>query len=78
MNRRVSVTKRVRTLRGLRYCPVVISGNGRIKPDAVIVDDREERHPEGSYYINWYAGSRLMRLSVDEDAATATARHQQK
>lgn len=78
MNRIVSVTKRVRTLRGLRYCPVVVSGNGRIKPDAVIVDDREERHPEGSYYLNWYAGKRLMRLSVGKDAATATARRQQK
>ena len=78
MNRIVSVTKRIKTLRGLRYCPVVISGNGRIKPDAVIVDDREERHPEGSYYLNWYAGKRLMRLSVGKDAATATARRQQK
>jgi integrase/recombinase XerD len=78
VNRIVSVTKRIKTLRGLRYCPVVISGNGRIKPDAVIVDDREERHPEGSYYLNWYAGKRLMRLSVGKDAATATARRQQK
>ena len=78
MNRIVSVTKRIKTSRGLRYCPVVISGNGRIKPDAVIVDDREERHPEGSYYLNWYAGKRLMRLSVGKDAATATARRQQK
>jgi integrase/recombinase XerD len=78
VNRIVSVTKRIKTLRGLRYYPVVISGNGRIKPDAVIVDDREERHPEGSYYLNWYAGKRLMRLSVGKDAATATARRQQK
>jgi integrase/recombinase XerD len=78
VNRIVSVTKRIKTPRGLRYCPVVISGNGRIKPDAVIVDDREERHPEGSYYLNWYAGKRLMRLSVGKDAATATARRQQK
>jgi integrase/recombinase XerD len=78
MNRKVSVTKRVRTLRGLRYCPVVVSANGRIKPDAVFVDSREERHPEGSYYLNWYAGKRLMRVSVGKDAATATARRQQK
>ncbi len=78
MNRIVSVTKRVRTLRGLRYCPVVVSGNGRIKPEAVFVDGKEERHPEGSYYLNWYAGKRLMRVSVGKDAATTTARRQQK
>jgi integrase len=78
VNRIVSVTKRVKTSRGLRYCPVVVSGNGRIKPDAVVVDGREERHPEGSYYLNWYAGKRLMRVSVGKDAATATARRQQK
>jgi integrase len=78
MNRKVSVTKRVRTLRGLRYCPVVVSANGRIKPDAVFVDSSEERHPEGSYYLNWYAGKRLMRVSVGKDSATATARRQQK
>jgi len=78
VNRIVSVTKRVRTLRGLRYCPVVVSGNGRIKPEAVFVDGKEERHPEGSYYLNWYAGKRLMRVSVGKDAATTTARRQQK
>ncbi|HEX3352982.1 MAG TPA: hypothetical protein VHS34_09185 [Terriglobales bacterium] len=78
--REVSVTKRVRTARGLRYSPVVISANGRIKPDAVYIDGKEERHPEGSYYLSWYAGKRLMRESVGKDAATATAaaRRQQK
>ena len=78
MNREVSVTKRVRTARGLRYSPVVISANGRIKPDAVYIDGKEERHSEGSYYLSWYAGKRLMRQSVGKDAATATARRQQK
>jgi len=56
----------------------VLSANGRVKPDAVLVDDREERHPEGSYYISWYEGKRLIRLSVGKDASTATARRLQK
>jgi len=51
-NREVSLYKRVCTTRGLRYCPVVTSKNGRIKPDAVIVDGKEEQHPEGSYYLS--------------------------
>lgn len=31
MNRDVNVTKRVKTSQGLRYCPVVLSANGRIR-----------------------------------------------
>jgi integrase/recombinase XerD len=78
LNRECSVSKRVQTPQGLRYCPVVLSANGKIKPDAVLVNGKEERHPEGSYYISWYDGKRLMRLSVGKDASTATARRQQK
>jgi hypothetical protein len=44
----------------------------------VLVGDREERHLEGAYYISWYEGKRLIRLSVGKDAATATARRLQK
>jgi hypothetical protein len=52
-NREVSLYKRVSTSRGLRYCPVVTSKNGRIKPDAVIVDDKEEEHPERHHPHEW-------------------------
>jgi hypothetical protein len=48
MNRHVNLTKRIRTPHGLRFCPVVVSANGRVKPDYVLVGDREERHPEGA------------------------------
>ena len=78
MNRQCNLTKRILTGKGPRYCPVVLSANGRIKPDLVLVGDREERHPEGAYYISWYEGKRLIRLSVGKDAATATARRLQK
>jgi integrase/recombinase XerD len=37
---------------GKRYCPVVIDPNGRIKPDWVMVIDRQEKHPEGAYYLD--------------------------
>jgi integrase/recombinase XerD len=78
VNRECNVTKRIQTSKGPRYCTVVLSANGRIKPDVVLVEDREERHPEGAYYISWYEGKRLIRLSVGKDAATATARRLQK
>ena len=37
------------------FVPVVISANGRVKPDCVTIGDKEERHPEGAYYMEWYA-----------------------
>jgi integrase len=74
MNHRVNLTKRVQTDGGLRYCPVVQSANGRIKPDWVAVDGREERHPEGSYYIEWRDGAKRRRLSVGKDSPTAFTR----
>jgi hypothetical protein len=54
MKVKVNLFKRVQTASGSRCCPVVEAANGRIKPDAVIVDGVEERHPEGAYYLSWY------------------------
>ena len=70
-NKVVSVTKRIKTPEGLRYCPVVRNANGRIKQDAVLVNDSEERHPEGSYYISWLEGRKLCRVAVGRDASEA-------
>ena len=69
MNRQVNLTKRIRTSAGLRYCPVVLSANGRVKPDAVFVYGKPERHTEGAYYLEWSEGSKRVRLSVGKDAA---------
>src|SRR6266850_752486 len=78
MNQEVNVTKRVQTLAGLRYCPVVLSANGRIKPDMVLVNGMQEHHPEGAYYLEWREGAKRVRLSVGKDAADASARRQRK
>jgi hypothetical protein len=56
----------------------VLSANGRIRPDWVLVNGREERHPEGAYYLEWRQGTKRIRLSIGTDAATATARRLQK
>jgi integrase/recombinase XerD len=77
-NREVNVTKRVETPQGLRYCPVVLSANGRIKPDAVLVTGKEERHPEGAYYLEWREGTKRVRVSVGKNASDASARRQRK
>src|SRR5260370_19114585 len=78
MNRVVNLTKRVQTSEGLRYYPVALSANGRVKPDVVVVNDKEERHPEGSYYLDWTEGSKRVRLSVGKDAQDAAAQRQPK
>jgi len=78
MNRECNVTKRVQTENGLRYCPVVLSGNGRIKPDVVLVNGKSEHHPEGAYYLEWREGGKRVRLSVGKDAADASARRLRK
>ena len=73
MHREVNLTKRVQTNTGLRYCPVVLSANGRVKPDAVLVNGKPERHTEGAYYIEWHDNGKRIRLSVGKDAADASA-----
>jgi integrase len=73
MHREVNLTKRVRTGAGLRYCPVVVSANGRVKPDVVLVNGKPERHPEGAYYIEWHGEGKRIRLSIGKDAADASA-----
>jgi integrase/recombinase XerD len=77
-NREVNLTKRVQTLHGWRYCRVVLSANGRVKPDVVVVNGKEERHQEGAYYLEWREGSKRVRLSVGKDPADAGARRQRK
>jgi integrase len=62
----------------MRYCPVVLSANGRVKPDLVIVNGQPERHPEGAYYLEWREGGKRVRLSVGKHAADANARRSRK
>ena len=59
---RVNLTKYVK-VRGAasetwRFCPVVHTSNGRIRPDYVLIDGRPELHKEGAYYIEWYRDGR--------------------
>jgi site-specific recombinase XerD len=78
MNREVNLTKRVQTPRGWRYCTVVLSANGRVKPDLVIFNGEKELHKEGAYYLEWREGRKRVRLSVGKDPADASARRQRK
>jgi len=79
VNKEVNLTKRIKTPQGLRFCPVVISANGRVKPDYVLISGKEQRHPEGAYYLEWREDGKRVRQSVGRDAAAAAARrHRQQ
>jgi integrase/recombinase XerD len=77
-SKEVNLTKRVQTAHGLRYCPVVLAANGRVRPDMVVVNGHMERHLEGAYYLEWREHGRRVRLSVGKDPADASARRQRK
>ena len=79
MNKTVNLTKRVKTPGGSRFCTVTRSTNGRIKANYIEIAGREEYHPEGSYYIEWWEGAKRVRRSVGKNALAAEAkRHQQE
>jgi integrase/recombinase XerD len=73
VHREVNLTKRIQTPQGWRYCPVIVSANGRVKPDVVLVNGKQQKHPEGAYYIEWRDSGKRIRLSVGKDAADAAA-----
>jgi integrase/recombinase XerD len=78
VNRTANLTKRVKTAKGLRFCPVVLSANGRVKPDFVLVDGKQEKHSEGRYYVEWHEGKKRIRRSVGKDAGEADAQRQRQ
>lgn len=77
-NLEVNLTKRVKTAQGLRYHPVVLSANGRVKPDSVFVDGKEVRCPDGAYYIEWRENGKRKRVSVGKNAQDAAAQRLRK
>jgi integrase/recombinase XerD len=43
-----------------------------------LVNGKEERHPEGAYYLEWREDAKRVRLSIGKDSADASARRQRK
>lgn len=70
---KVNLTKRIRLGETLRYCPVVEDSKGRPRPDVVMVDGKEERHTEGSYYLDWTEakGGKRIRVAVGQNVQDA-------
>jgi len=53
---------------------VVLAGNGRIKPNTVIVDGKPELHREGAYYLEWREGLRSLGVRIPPPLRTICSR----
>jgi len=50
----------------------------RITQDIVVVNGKEERHPEGAYYLDWRANGVRVRLSVGNNAQDVLTQRDRK
>jgi len=74
LSKEVNLTKRVQTGQGpkdWRFCRVVLTARGQIRPDLVILGGKEERHPEGVYYLEWREKGKRIRRPAGRDATDA-------
>jgi len=64
---RVNILKYVKVANKWRFAPAQLVDN-KLKFDCVLIDGQPERHPEGTYYIEWYEAGRRRRQSVKDSA----------
>ena len=70
-NTAVTLLRKCKTSQGWRYYPVVMSGNGRVKPYAVTVNGVEAVFPTGHYVLRSYAGDKTVWTRVTGGATEA-------
>ena len=69
---RVNVIKRIKIGDGWPFAAVV-EKNGKLVRDHVWVGGKDEHHPEGRYYLEWYEGNRRRRQAVPDFAEVIEA-----
>src|ERR1022692_2586710 len=78
MKYQVNLTKRV-LLNGVsRFLPVVMAANGRVKPNAVVIDGREAERKDGTYYLDWHESGKRIRQAVGPDGQKANLERQRQ
>ncbi|HZE69273.1 MAG TPA: hypothetical protein VE135_07130, partial [Pyrinomonadaceae bacterium] len=53
------------------FAPALFDSKGRVRRDHVMVSGRDEVHPEGSYYIEWWNSGRRSREAAGPNAFAA-------
>ena len=74
----VNLLKRVKTADGWYFFPVARTGNGYIRPDLVIINERVERHSEGAYYLEFRQNGKRIRQNAGKDAEDAQRQKEAK
>ena len=69
---RVKILKYIKVGDAWRFANV-IKRSGRIVRDHVLITGRDEHHPEGSYYLEWYEHGKRHRKAVADFATVAEA-----
>jgi integrase len=78
MAKKVSLVRLCKTDEGWKRYPVVIGGNGRLKPNYVSVDGVPMEFKQGYYQLRYYQGPKLVYESVGNDAPKALAALEKK
>jgi len=69
---RVKILKYVKVGEAWRFANVV-KRSGRMVRDHILITGRDEHHPEGSYYLEWYEHGKRHRKAVADFATVAEA-----
>ena len=69
---RVNILKNVR-VGGKWRLAAVLEKNGKIIRDQVRISGRDEHHPEGGYFLEWYQEGKRRRQAVGEFAEVIEA-----
>jgi hypothetical protein len=73
-NKKVSLVRRCKVPdEGWRYYPAVVSANGKVKPNTVLVGDAEVAYPVGYYALRAYNGPKLVYTRIKGGATEALA-----
>jgi integrase/recombinase XerD len=69
---RVNIIKMIKVDGKWPFAPVV-ERNGKIVRDHVLVNGKDEHHPEGRYYLEWYEAGKRRRhpIPIFEELVTA-------
>jgi integrase/recombinase XerD len=70
-NKEVNLLKRVKTEGGWLFWPVPLTRRGQVRADTVLVRGKEERHSEGTYYIEYRQNGKRIRENAGRNALEA-------